>query len=362
MFLAIRELLYSKLRYFLIVLIIFLLSFLVLFVSGLAQGLAYDNASAILNMDDEANYFVIDDEAEMQLTRSLIDEEDQQMVYNNVDQAELLGIHQGTIQGNGEQQADVSKFHVDQDSALFPEITEGEAPSEPGEVLANETLQEEGFGVGDEFLEETTGETFTITGMTTNQNYSHTPVVYVTEEDWLEMGGEEEMLASALVLPDIGEETASTLNSQLTNSEVVTIQDSLSGIPGYSAEQASLWMMVVFLFIISAFVIAAFFYVITIQKLTQFGILKAIGAKVSNLANAILVQAGIISIGSVALGIVATFLVSALLPAGMPFMLTFNLVASLAGIFIAVAILGSLLSLYKVKKVDALEAIGGMEA
>ncbi|WP_059105028.1 ABC transporter permease [Shouchella shacheensis] len=361
MFLAMRELLYSKLRYIMVALIIFLLSFLVLFVSGLAQGLAYDNASAILNMDDNAEYFVMDEEAEMQLTRSLVDAEDQQVIHNHVDQAERLGIHQGTIQDAEEAQTDVAKFYLDRESALFPDVTEGENPSQQREVLADESLKEEGFRVGDEFLEDTTEEIFTITGFTSNQKYSHTPVIYVTEEDWLEMSGGDEWLASALVLPDIGEETASALNSQLTDAEVVTIQDSLSGIPGYSEEQGSLWMMIVFLFIISAFVLAAFFYVITIQKLTQFGILKAIGSNVSELATTILVQVGMISVVSVTMGIGATFLVAALLPADMPFMLPFHLVASLAAMFIVVAILGSLLSLYKVKKVDALEAIGGME-
>ncbi|SDJ05959.1 ABC transporter permease [Natribacillus halophilus] len=362
MFLAIRELLYSKLRYIMVALIIFLLSFLVLFVSGLAQGLAYDNASSIINMDETAEYFVMDDEAEMQLTRSLVDDEDQQTVHDEVDQSEILGVHQGTIEDDEESQADVAKFYLDDDSALFPEVTEGEKPSEQREVLADESLQEEGYHVGDEFLEDTTEEIFTITGFTSNQKYSHTPVIYVTEEDWLELSGGDELLASALVLPDIGEETVSTLNSQLTDAEVVTIQDSLSGIPGYSEEQMSLWMMIVFLFIISAFVLAAFFYVITIQKLTQFGILKAIGTKVSELANTILVQVGIISVVSVTIGIGATFLAAALLPPDMPFMLPLNLVATLTGLFIVVAILGSLLSLYKVKKVDALEAIGGMEA
>ncbi|MBB6450910.1 putative ABC transport system permease protein [Geomicrobium halophilum] len=368
MFLALRELAYSKLRYIMVGLIIFLLSFLVLFVSGLAQGLANDNAAAIQNMENEAEYFVIDEEAELQLTRSLIDDEDQQIVNNHVDDTQILGVHQGTIQDEEESITDITKFFVDPDSNLYPEVTEGELPSEGHEVLANESIQEDGYAVGDEFLEDTTEEIFTISGFTSNQTYSHTPVLYVTEEGWQEMSGsdpgsdDDELLASALVLPEISEETVNDLNNELGDGEVVTIQESLSGIPGYSEEQGSLWMMIVFLFIISAFVLAAFFYVITIQKLTQFGILKAIGANVSELARAILVQVVIISVTSVAVGIGATYLVAALLPVGMPFMLPVTMVALLAGLFIVVAILGSLLSLYKVKKVDALEAIGGMEA
>ena len=48
--------------------------------------------------------------------------------------------------------------------------------------------------------------------------------------------------------------------------------------PGYTAENGTIMMMLVFLIVISAFVIAVFFYVLTIQKTQQFGVMKAIGA------------------------------------------------------------------------------------
>ncbi|WP_186725776.1 hypothetical protein [Rummeliibacillus sp. SL167] len=49
--------------------------------------------------------------------------------------------------------------------------------------------------------------------------------------------------------------------------------------PGYKEMQGSFTMMKVFLFIIAAFVSSVFFYILTIQKSHQFGVLKAIGAK-----------------------------------------------------------------------------------
>ena len=47
-----------------------------------------------------------------------------------------------------------------------------------------------------------------------------------------------------------------------------------------------------------------------------------------------------------------------ILPAGMPFLLTTPMIAQYAAIFIVISILGTLISLYQVLKVDALEAIG----
>ena len=47
-----------------------------------------------------------------------------------------------------------------------------------------------------------------------------------------------------------------------------------------------------------------------------------------------------------------------ILPTGMPFLLTTPMIAQYAAIFIVISILGTLISLYQVLKVDALEAIG----
>ena len=86
MFLALRELKQS--RYGLIGLIMVLLSFLVLVISGLANGLSYDNASSIQNM--EANKFVLADDAENKLLRSQIKKDDVDNVVNQVGEKEAV--------------------------------------------------------------------------------------------------------------------------------------------------------------------------------------------------------------------------------------------------------------------------------
>lgn len=356
MFLAMRELAYAKLRYALIALIMFLLSFLVLFVSGLAQGLATDNAAGIMNMD--ADYFVLDEEAENQLTRSIVSETDQEAVTSFSGEAEPIGIHMAQIEDGEGSLADIAFMSFEHGSKWFPEVIEGEVPATSGEIIADESLQSEGFEVGSTVHDSASDMTFTLVGFSENQRYGHSPILHVSEDDWTEMGGDE-FIASGLILESLTNDDAEQLASELNEGAVVSHSDVLSGIPGYSAEQGSLTMMIVFLFIISAFVLAAFFYVMTIQKLTQFGILKAIGAKSKELAKAVFFQIVILSALSVGLGIGATLLVGNLLPEGMPFHLDLELIGLLAALFFAVAVLGSLLSLVKVMKVDPLEAIGG---
>src|SRR5699024_12015412 len=67
--------------------------------------------------------------------------------------------------------------------------------------------------------------------------------------------------------------------SNLDEAKTITKKELMNRIPSYQAEQLPLKLMVVFLFVISAIVISAFFYVITIQKTKEYGILKAIGTK-----------------------------------------------------------------------------------
>lgn len=57
MFLGLRELVYSKLRYILVTGIMVLIMLLSLILSGLANGLAYDNASSVA--DNGVPYYVL---------------------------------------------------------------------------------------------------------------------------------------------------------------------------------------------------------------------------------------------------------------------------------------------------------------
>ncbi|MNN55632.1 FtsX-like permease family protein [compost metagenome] len=153
-------------------------------------------------------------------------------------------------------------------------------------------------------------------------------------------------------------EIADSIKTQVSGVEVISKSQSLQGIPGYKEEQGSLLMMVAFLFIIAAFVLAVFFYVMTIQKMNQFGVLKAIGAKMSYLARGLISQVLLLSITSLVIGIGLTYGVSLLLPESMPFELNAGVVVICTVLFLFVSLLGSLLSLNRVAKVDAIEAIG----
>lgn len=118
-------------------------------------------------------------------------------------------------------------------------------------------------------------------------------------------------------------------------------------------------MIIAFLLVITALLIGVFFYVITLQKTQELGVLKAIGTKNSYLANSLVVQAVFLSAVALLVGIGLTLAVQTVFPESMPFLLTTTMIAQYSIIFIVISVLGTLVSLYQVLKVDPLEAIGG---
>lgn len=370
MYLAIREMRYAKGRYALIATIMVLVSFLVLFVTGLAQGLAYDNAASIKNM--AATHFVLEQDSNHRFTRSQVDQDQLHQARSVVGQenAEPLGVKMTTVSPTGDtKKIDVTLFMVNPEGWLAPSVTEGSAITEQtnGQVVVDHKLSESGVTIGTVLVDQASGTEWTVGGFVQNESFSHSPVVFLNEQEWLALQegsrtsqGTAEANASmynAIAIKDAGEQVDS-LSTALPNSEVITKSDAVSAIPGYKEEQGSLLMMIAFLYVISAFVLAVFFYVITIQKTSQFGILKAIGTRNAYLAGSVSLQVLILSVGSLVISVLLVRLFESILPASMPFELDLSTLALTCVLFVIMSVAGSLFSVWKVTKIDALDAIG----
>ncbi|MGE7602794.1 ABC transporter permease [Peribacillus sp. NPDC097675] len=361
MFLAIRELKHSKVRYLLIGLIMILVAWLVFIISGLANGLSAENASSIQSMD--ADHFVMESDVEQKLNRSTLPMDTLNEVRSStgVDGAEALGQMMSTFNKEGtSKKTDVTIFATDANGFLAPNIIEGKSydNKKVGDIVANDSLKEEGYKIGDTLVDESSGTRFTIVGFTENQSYSHTPVVYMNVKGWQGINPRlknTDAISTIAVQMDQGEE--GTLKS-VSDVELITKDEMLQSIPGFKEEQGTLTMMIAFLFVIAAFVLAVFFYVITLQKTNQFGVMKALGASNGYLAKSIVGQVFILAVVCIAISVALTYGVTFIMPEGMPFELSTSLVIQYSLLLLIVSVLGSLLSLYRVSKIDAIEAIG----
>lgn len=364
MFLALREMKHAKLRYVLIGLIMILIAWLVLFVSGLAKGLASDNASAIQHLN--TGYLALQNESDNRLNRSILLEDTLNDVHRFVSDevATPLGIRMTTVTTTNEsaKKVDTAYLAIDVNGKLAPDVVDGKMMTNEAanEVVVDTSLKDEGFRLGDYVKDQASGTEFKIVGFTEGQSYSHAPVIFMNFNDWAAINESNHLrkpFFNAIAL-DITEDMAQKIDNDVSGIEVISKEQALKGIPGYQEEQSSLLMMIAFLFVISAFVLAVFFYVITIQKMNQFGVLKAIGAKSSYLARNIMFQVMGLTIVSLIISIALTYGVASILPSSMPFELSIELVLGSSLLFIVVSLVGSLLSLYRVVKIDAVEAIG----
>lgn len=367
MFLAVRELKYAKLRYLLIGFIMMLIAWLTFIVSGLANGLAADNASAMENM--RGNYVVLQDNADQKLARSSIptSQLDKIRQEEGVKEAAPLSQTMMTLsQTSKDKKIDVTIFGVEPKSMIMPDILDGRSVEKLGEneVIADTSLKENGVGIGDTLENKETGVSMVVVGFAEGQMFSHMPVLYTDIESWnhmMQSTGRKQTPSYNAIMVKGNEDIQTSLEKKISHIEVVTKEESIKSIPGYKEEQGSLTMMISFLIVIAAFVQAVFFYVITLQKTNQFGVLKAMGAKTSYLAKNLIGQVLMLAAAAIGMSIALTFGVSALFPEGMPFELGTNTLVKYSALLIGVAVIGALLSLQRIAKIDAIEAIGRVE-
>jgi putative ABC transport system permease protein len=345
LFLAWKEMRYSKVKFLLIIGIITLITSLVLSISGLANGLSVDNASAIKNMP--ADTYVVEAGDTHQLERSQLTKQD----ISTIRGGSPLGLKMVEINQGGSA-VNVSLFAADPDSAFMP-MTRDLQNLSPYEVLADPSLKKEGLEIGDSFTYD--DKKWMIKGFTEKRfSYGHTPAIFTSLETWDDLFGDMPVYQAILFT------TGETIDTP-SEMDIATKEDILSNVPGYSAEQGSLNMMVIFLLIISAIVLATFFYVMTLQKLHQYGVLKAIGTKAGILLRALFAQISTLTIAGIVAGNVVTYGLTLVIPSGVPFELSVTMILFNSALILLMAWIGSLLSFRSIVSVDPLQAIGSVK-
>ncbi|MBN9390508.1 MAG: ABC transporter permease [Chloroflexi bacterium] len=366
MFLAFRELKHSWLRFLMVGAIMTLLAWLVFLLSGLATGLATDNASSFQNM--KADYIAFEPETRQSLSRSLLEKAAAERIRQvpGVTATAPLGESIITIQTPAGAKIDVAVFGIEAESFLAPKIDKGSGlKGQPaGSAVVDKTFLESGqLETGSTLTDPTSGVKLTVTGFTSGQTYSHVPVIFTDMATWQSLRFVN--AASKNNLADPVSAIAIQMNKDqlapvkaLGGLDVVSRQEAIQKLPGYSEEMGTISMIMVFLFLIASFIMAAFFYVMTLQKTNQFGILKTLGASTAFLAKDLVGQVILLAAAGVVVGALLTFGVAAIMPASVPFSLDSAIVLGYGVLLVAVALVGTLLSLWRIARIDPLLAIG----
>ena len=342
--LALKEIKKNKVRFLILGSIVFLVSLLTFIISGLANGLSQDNAALVKDLPE--GEFYMSEDAEQTFNMSRITEESQQQVLESQKDAAAFSIQMGFLNDAADKQHGVA-FVTSTESPHFENV-------KAGEVVLDKSLQDKGIQVGDVLKNNQFSGEFKVTGFVDLKKFSHSPVAYINIENFKEIYRVNEL--QLLYVPHVDD------NVQYAGLEGFSNKQFLDTIPSYSAEQLSLNMIIWFLVVISGMLFAIFFYMMNVQKIGLYGILKAIGLKTSKLFVLIWTQMLVITSVSLLISVALSQLFNSIAPSGMPFSLTLNTTIQLSAVFLIIGFIGSTLSGIQVRNIEPLQAIQQGEA
>ncbi|MEU2798386.1 ABC transporter permease [Streptomyces sp. NPDC059164] len=356
MFVAWRDLRFARGRFALMGSVVVLITLLVGLLSGLTAGLARENTSAVTGLDADHLAFAAPPDGQAESFADSAVPEDAWQAWAarpGVDAAQPVGIR--TLNATaGERSAAVSAFGVEPDGTLGPD---GIGPGRV--VLSAKAAEELDAAAGDRIA--LGGTEREVAAVATDASYSHTPVVWSTLDDWQRIGpdgaGPAEQATVIALTTTGGVDLAA--GDAAAGTSTLALDDSLTAIGSYQAENGSLQLMRGFLFAISALVIGAFFTVWTIQRSGDVAVLKALGASTPYLLRDALGQAVVMLVLGTGLGAALAAGAGALIGGGaVPFVLDPATVLVPAAVMIALGALGAALSVRRITAVDPLTALG----
>ncbi len=383
--LSIKEIWRNKGRFLLIAMVIALITTLVLFVAGLAEGLGSGQKEYIEKLN--ADLLLYQENVELTIPSSTLGWSrinDVQRVPNVADVGPL-GFSRSTIVAQDldpnsllEEALDISIVGVEPGRPGEPEVERGR---QLGGRRVNETLIDRnlalqtGFEIGDSFTIKTVQGTleefytFEIVGITDERRYGLAPSAFLPFLTWDEVkprGAERSENAEltfnilAVRLNDRTNftEQAEALVEQVGNVEYADLQTAYESIPGYQPQQSTLGTQRTFSLLIGLLVIGGFFQIQTLQKVAQIGMLKAIGASNTTVVITSLIQIVLITILGVSIGALGTLVLSLNFPVTVPIVFTPEAVFTTVITLLLIGPIGGLVSIRTLLKVEPLAALG----
>lgn len=356
MFLAWKEIKHSKGRYALIIGIIFLISYLVFFLTGLAYGLAQDGRMAADKWD--ATGIVMAKDADVNLNLSQFDDNNLKNVSADKKAILLQGASIAELKDKPSDKSNVSLFGINKDQFIAPNITKGRMFSKENEVVISDKLAKENhFTIGKEIKLTGQKKTLKIVGLTDNAMFNVAPVIYMSQQTF-------NNLSNSMNTNNINAIVVKNKNNNLqdvkvrnSNLKAYPMNTFIQNLPGYQAQVMTFELMIGSLILIAAIILGIFIYILTIQKKTIFGVMKVQGISSSFIAKSVVLQTFILGTVGVLLGALMTFATQMFLPQSMPFSMNIYFYIGIAVLMILFTIIGSLFSMRSIFKIDPLEAL-----
>lgn len=375
-YLAFKEVIRNRGRFFLVSLVIALITLLVLFIAALGEGLANGNRQYVSNLDaqlvvflEKSDYVISSSRLETNIARTV------RRVDGVADAGPIYASSTEIV--SLLDPLKVSMLGVDAGRPGMPEIIEGRVfrGGEARETVIDRNVAlRSGIKIGDEIEIRSTQGTedeffkLEVVGLVDGQSYFFQPTIFVPPATWEKIRPQPEsdlrsdtpypnIVAVKLTEPAQMDVATKRLLADIRNIEVTDIETTINNIPGYSAQQGTVQTQGFFTLLIGVLVIGGFFQIQILQKVPQIGVLKAIGSSNGVVGVAAVVQIIIVTAFGVGIGGLLTYLFSLGFPPTIP--LVFNGSRSLIAIVLLLLIgpLGGLVSIIYAARIEPLKAL-----
>jgi len=360
MFLALRELSFARGRFALIGSVISLVGVLTVLLSGLANGLVDDGISGLRALP--VSHLGFQEGADSTFSRSTVGTDEVEALGAVAGAtAEPFGLSLVNATNDDDANFDLALMGLADDGfvagAMLPD-----GPLAPGSAVVTEGLIDEGLAVGDTLSIDRSAVSLTVAGVAPKATYGHVDAVYVTLADWQEVANldpaDDPMVASAVAVAG-GDDAALERAGTAVDLDVVTRTEAYAGSPGYSAETSTMSLIRGFLYVISAMILGSFFTVWTIQRRSEIGLQKALGASTGAVLRDAFAQVLIVLTAATALGTAIGYGLGKLIEGGeVPFALDLSTALGAALILIVSGAIGTVVGIRKVTSVDPIIALG----
>ena len=352
MFLAIKEIKREKLRYGLIILMIFLISYLIFILSALAVGLASENTQALESWD--AQKVVLNKNANVSMSQSILTKNDLKKEALTKDEA-LVGQIPVVVKNSKRPQISAQFIGIKKEQFIYhdQELIAGRRAKRNYEVTVDQAFKTKGYKLGDKLALNGSTKKYRIVGFVKNAKINIAPIIYGTLQSWKKLRqGMPTLRASAIVSRN------ADYKYNYKDSKTYPIDQFIKKLPGYTAQNMTFELMIGFLYVISLIIIAVFLYILTMQKLHNYAVMRAQGIPSSTLVNATISQAVILVLAGLIIGLIATMITVRVLPAAVPISFTPKIILTGTIGLLVTAIIGSLIPVRSILKVDPAQAIG----
>jgi putative ABC transport system permease protein len=376
-YLALKEIWRGRGRFILFAMVIALITMLVLFVAALAEGLGSGNREYIQKLNADLIVYQSKLDLNAGASRIGVSKLNEVRRVEGVEAVGPIGVASVVLTENGEKVLNVALVGVEPGMPGEPPAFEGR---NLGGRRANEAVLDRNValrakvGVGDTItikaIQDTKEEFYDleVVGISDGRQYSLQPSVIVPFRTWDEMRPQGAALPNAeLVANLVGvrvaegsdlEQMAQRIESQVTDVEVVDRVTAYESTPGYSAQQSTLNTQRYFALLIGILVIGGFFQILTLQKVAQIGMLKAIGASNLVVGTAAIIQIIAVTVIGVGLGAAFSLALSLGFPPTVPIIFSPAAVSAAVISLLLIGPIGGLVSVRYSLKVEPLTALG----